>query len=82
MVVGRDYMLKKSSGPSSPKFFLDTQLVPLAVNVVGAVEVALARASRRSGVRSSLISAGIAGLGLFVALNIWRTRSKKNGRGF
>jgi hypothetical protein len=63
MVVGRDYMLKKSRGPSAPKLFLDTKLVPAAVNVLGSVEVALDRASARTGVRSATLLAGAAVIG-------------------
>ena len=68
MVVGRDYMLKKTTGPSAPKLFLDTQVVPLAVNVAGGVEVALEGLSRRTGIRPSVILAGLAGLVTVAAL--------------
>ena len=72
MLVDRDYMLKKSSGPSSPKLFLDTKVIPLAVNAAGWIEVALDRASRRSGVRPAVILAGTAGLLSCVLLGLWR----------
>ncbi|HEX8415189.1 MAG TPA: hypothetical protein VF637_15100 [Sphingomicrobium sp.] len=62
MVVSRDYMLKQPSGPSAPKLFLDTKLVPAAVNILGDSEVALNRASLRTGLSAGLIL-GIAGLG-------------------
>jgi hypothetical protein len=65
MVVGRDYMLKKPSGPSAPKLFLDTKLVPAAVNMLGAAEVALDRLSVRTGLSPRTIVAGAAGLGSF-----------------
>ena len=65
MVVGRDYMLKKSTGPSAPKLFLDTKVVPAAVNVLGGVEVALERTSARTGVNPGIILAGVTGVGLF-----------------
>ena len=68
MIIGRDYLLKKPSGPSAPKLFLDTQVVPLAANLAGAVEVALDRAAARTGVRPAVILAGatgLIGLGLF-----------------
>jgi hypothetical protein len=58
MVVSRDYMLKQPSGPSAPKLFLDTKLVPAAVNILGDAEVALNRASLRTG-----LILGVAGLG-------------------
>jgi hypothetical protein len=63
MVVGRDYMLKQPSGPSAPKLFLDTKLVPAAVNALGAAEVALNRASARTGVSSGVLLMGAASLG-------------------
>jgi len=63
MVVGRNYLLKKPTGPSTPKLFLDTKLVPAAVNVLGAAEVALNRASVRTGVSSGMLLAGAASLG-------------------
>ncbi|MEE7450721.1 hypothetical protein MRF4_24570 [Methylobacterium radiotolerans] len=62
MAVGRDYLLKKPSGPSGPKLFLDTQVVPLAANIAGSLEVALDRAAARTGVRPALILAGATGL--------------------
>lgn len=61
MTVGRDYMLHKGSGPSAPKFFLDTQVVPRLVDAAGGAEVALDRAARATGVRPSLLLAGAAG---------------------
>jgi hypothetical protein len=63
MVVSRDYMLKQPSGPSAPKLFLDTKLVPAAVNILGDAEVALNRASLRTGLSTRVILGGIAGLG-------------------
>lgn len=62
MIIGRDYLLKKPSGPSAPKLFLDTQVVPLAANLAGSLEVALDRAAARTGVRPALIVAGATGL--------------------
>lgn len=61
MTVGRNYMLHKGSGPSAPKFFLDTQVVPRLVDAAGGAEVALDRAARATGVRPSLLLAGAAG---------------------
>jgi hypothetical protein len=62
MLIGRDYLLKKPGRPSGPKLFLDTQVVPLAVNVAGGLEVVVDRTARRLGVRPALILAGAAGL--------------------
>jgi hypothetical protein len=62
MVVSRDYMLKQPSGPSAPKLFLDTKVVPAAVNVLGDAEVMLSRASLRTGLSGRVILGGIAGL--------------------
>ncbi|WP_428970430.1 hypothetical protein ACQR50_07455 [Sphingomonas sp. Xoc002] len=60
MTVGRDYMLKKTTGPSAPKFFIDTQIVPRLVNAVGRGEVLLDRSAVRLGVRPSVLAAGAA----------------------
>jgi hypothetical protein len=62
MVVGRDYMLEKPSGPSAPKLFLDTKVVPAAVNSLGSLEVVLDRASARTGLRPGVLLAGAVGL--------------------
>lgn len=74
MSVGRDYLLKKPSGPSAPKLFVDTQLVPLAVNIAGELEVALDRASTRTGVRPGVILAVVAAFISFVMLGLMRNR--------
>ena len=68
MIIGRDYLLKKPSGPSAPKFFLDTQVIPRAVNLAGGLEGVLDRASVRTGVRPAVILAGVAG---FVGLSVY-----------
>jgi len=74
MTVGRDYMLKKDHGPSAPKMFVDTQVVPRLVNSIGGAEVALDRAARWSGMRPSLLLAGaLAGLSL-AAAGVFRAR--------
>ena len=72
MVVGRDYLLKKPSGPSSPKLFFDTQVVPAAVNMAGSLEVALDGTARRLGVRPSVLLAGGAALLSLVVLRAVR----------
>ena len=74
MIIGRDYLLKKPAGPSAPKLFLDTQIVPLVVNMAGAVETALDRASARSGVRPGVILAGITGCLSLALFGLLRTR--------
>ena len=58
VVIGRDYLLKKPGRPSAPKLFLDTQVVPLAVNIAGGLEVALDRAwyAQASGPPSSSLA--------------------------
>lgn len=71
MTVGRDYMLKKTTGPSAPKFLIDTQIVPRLVNAVGRGEVLLDRSAVRLGVRPSVLVAGAAGA---LALLILGTR--------
>ena len=70
MIIGRDYLLKKPSGPSVPKVIFDTRVVPLAVNGVGRIEVLLARSSSRWGVRPAVIVAGVAGLVSLVAFRL------------
>lgn len=76
MAVGRDYLLKKPSGPSGPKLFLDTQVVPLAANIAGSLEVALDRAAARTGVRPALILAGATGL---IGLGLIRLLTRRDG---
>ena len=82
MLVDRDYLLKKPSGPSAPKLFLDTQIVPAAVNSLGGVEVALSRVSARTGIRPAFVLAGSAGLlsyGLFRLLT-HRAAARRHGQ--
>ncbi len=77
-------LLKKPSGPSAPKLFLDTQVVPLAANLAGAVEVALDRAAARTGVRPAVILAGatgLIGLGLFRLLTHRTSAYRRSERG-
>ena len=75
MTVGRDYLMKQSSGPSAPKLFLDTRIIPGAVNVAGSVEVALDRAAQRTGLRPAVIlTSGVAAAFLTV-LSLWRKRN-------
>jgi hypothetical protein len=62
VTIGPDYMLRKPSGPSAPKLFFDAKVVPMAVNVAGAMEVVLDRASVRTGVRPALLLTGLLGL--------------------
>jgi len=51
MVVGRDYLLKKTRGPYAAKHFLNTRVVPVMVNAAGNVEVMLDRMSQRTRIR-------------------------------
>ncbi|HJO65255.1 MAG TPA: hypothetical protein QF469_07930 [Sphingomonas sanguinis] len=74
MTVGRDYMLKKTTGPSAPKFFIDTQIVPRLVNTVGRGEVMLDRSAVRLGVRPSILVAGAAGVLALILLGTRRGR--------
>lgn len=74
MTVGRDYMLKKTSGPSASKFFIDTQLVPRLVNAIGRGEVMLDRSAVRLGVRPSVLVAGVAGALVMLVFGIRRGR--------
>ncbi|MFC6789080.1 hypothetical protein ACFQE0_05210 [Methylobacterium komagatae] len=54
--------MKKPSAPSKPKQFFDVQVVPMAVNAAGSLEVALDQAARRLGLRPSTLVAGSAAL--------------------
>ena len=76
MIVSRDYLLKKPSGPSVPKLFFDTRVVPLAANIAGELEVALDRAAVRMGVRPALILAGATGLIGLGVLGLLRARRR------
>ena len=80
MLIGRDYLLKKPSGPSKPKLFFDTKAVPLVVNLAGGLEVALDRASSRTGVSPAVILSGIGGILSFVLFLVLRSRGVANRR--
>ncbi|MCR0984267.1 hypothetical protein [Roseomonas populi] len=82
MIIGRDYLLKKPAGPSAPKLFLDTKVVPFAVNVAGGLEVALDRASVRTGIRPSVILAGVTGVLSFALLRLLRNRNRMDDRSY
>lgn len=75
MTVGRDYLMKQPSRPSAPKLFLDTRIIPAAVNAAGSLEVALDRAAVRTGLRPSVILAGSAVAGALAVLSLWLTRN-------
>ncbi|MCJ2138650.1 hypothetical protein [Methylobacterium sp. E-066] len=75
MVIGRDYMLRKPDGPSAAKHFLHTQLVPRAVNLAGGLEVALSRASTRTGIRPAVILGGIAAATVMAMVRLWESRA-------
>jgi len=75
MSVGRDYMVKKTTGPSVPKLFLDTRIIPRLVNTAGGAEVLLDRVATRTGLRPLLILAGAAGGVALFAIGALRRRS-------
>lgn len=75
MIIGRDYLLEKPPGPSAPKLFLDTQVVPAVTNVAGGLEVALDRAAARTGVRPAVILLGVAGFASLVLFRLFGRRS-------
>ncbi len=68
MLIDRDYMLEKPSGPSTSKLFLDQTVVPALANTAGAVEGGVERvvvATRRN----PLLAVGIVvGIGLALAM--------------
>ncbi|PVE57791.1 hypothetical protein DC429_09920 [Arthrobacter sp. TPD3018] len=72
MTVGRDYMLKKTIGPSTPKYVFDTKVVPGLVNLAGGVEVALDRAAVRLGQRPAVLVAGAGGAVALLMAGLWR----------
>jgi len=74
MLIRRDYLLKKPDGPSAPKLFFDTQIVPLAANIAGGFEVALDRTARRLGVRPAVIVAGAMSLAALSTVCLMRRR--------
>jgi hypothetical protein len=72
MTVGRDYLMKQPSRPSAPKVFLDTRVIPSAVNAAGSLEVALDRVAVRTGFRPVVILTGSAVAGLLIGWSLWR----------
>lgn len=79
MVVGRDYLLKKTRGPDAARHFLNTRVVPGAVNTLGAVEVALERAGRLTHIRPLfLMTLGVTTLGVATTA-YWGRRSRAIG---
>jgi len=72
MSVGRDYMVRKTMGPSAPKLFLDTRIIPSLVNAAGGAEVMLDRAAVRTGLRPLLILAGATGGVALLAIGVLR----------
>ena len=79
-MIGRDYLLKKPAGPSKPKLFFDTKVVPVAVNAAGRLEVALDHASVRTGLRPSVILAGVLTTLLLALLSLLRGRARTTRR--
>ncbi|MEG3164781.1 hypothetical protein U1701_09265 [Sphingomonas sp. PB2P19] len=76
MTVGRDYLLKQPSGPSAPKLFLDTRIIPGAVNLAGGFEVALDRIAKRTGLRPAMIFTGGIAAACFVIFGLRRPRDR------
>jgi hypothetical protein len=72
MTVGRHYLLRKPAGPSAPKLFFDTRIVPLATNIAGELEVLLDRTATRTGIRPVVILAGAAGIASVVLYRLLR----------
>ena len=79
-MVGKDYMLRKPSGPSAPKLFFDTEVIPMATNAVGRLEILLDRAADRSGIRPSILLAGMAGLTSLILFRLWPSRRSASRR--
>lgn len=47
-MVSKSYMLEKKPGPSSLRVFIDQQVIPVGINMAGAVEGVLERVSVRT----------------------------------
>jgi hypothetical protein len=75
MTVGRDYLMKQPSRPSVPKLFLNTRIIPRAVNSAGSLEVALDRAAVRTGLRPAVILTSGAVAGILAVVSLWHKRS-------
>lgn len=75
MLINRDYLLKRPSGPSASKQFLDQKILPLAVNALGRVEVAISRTSARTSVRSAVIVASMVAV---VSISLARLLGMRN----
>jgi hypothetical protein len=74
MVVSRDYMLKKTTGPSVPVHFLNTKILPRIVNSAGSVETLLDRASVSTELRPGVILAGAMGAMFLLLFSTLRGR--------
>src|ERR1700712_2327362 len=61
-VISPDYMLEKPPGPSAAKVFLDTRVIPAAIDIAGTCEVALEQASKRTGLSVPVLLTGIGAL--------------------
>ncbi|KMO34970.1 hypothetical protein VQ03_22755 [Methylobacterium tarhaniae] len=68
MLVTREYMLEKPSGPSKPKLFLDQVVVPGLANAAGAVEAGIERLVIVARRNPALAVGVVAGLGLALTL--------------
>lgn len=74
-MIDKSYMLEKPAGPSAAKRYLDQVVVPFAMDVAGAGEVAVQNLSQRTGVRPAVLVGGMAGgLILLVALAVRQGR--------
>jgi hypothetical protein len=74
-MIDRSYMLEKPAGPSPAKRYLDQIVVPFAMDVAGAGEVAVQNLSQRTGVRPAVLVGGMAGgVALLLVLAVRRGR--------
>lgn len=74
-MVDKSYMLEKPPGPSPAKRYLDQVVVPFAMDLAGAGEVAVQNLSQRTGVRPAVLVGGMAGgVALLVVLAVRRGR--------
>ena len=74
-MIDRAYMVEKPARPSAAKRYLDQVVVPFAIDMAGAGEVAVQNLSQRTGVRPAVLVGGMAGgIVLLVALAVRRGR--------
>ena len=75
--VPKSYMLEKPPGPGKAELFLHQTVVPLAIDVAAAGEIAIQGLSRRTGVKPSVIVGSIAGGLVLLGIALRQARSNR-----